>query len=85
MIGSAAWRERRLASTRVNRRKRAAASVAPFRETPGNSEHACATPSHSASAAPASECVRSWGERSARAIASAPTNSPSATVGGVPR
>ncbi len=72
MIGSAACRDSRLASTRVNRRHRAAASVAPLRETPGNSEHACATPSHSASSAPASACVRSWGERSASAIATAP-------------
>ena len=85
MIGSAEWRDKRLASTRVKRRHRAAASVAPLRETPGSSEHACATPSHSASSAPASAWVRSCGDRSATAIAIAPTNSPAATVGGVPR
>ena len=90
---SAGWRRRSPAARRgarggwrprgVKRRIRAAASVAPLRETPGISEHACATPSHSASTAPGLlECVRSWGERSASAIASAPASSPAATVGG---
>ena len=35
ITGSATWRESRLASSRVKRRSRAAASVAPLRETPG--------------------------------------------------
>ena len=85
MIGSAACRDSRLASTRVNRRHRAAASVAPLRDTPGISEQACATPSHSASAVPASSAPRSWGARSASAMASAPATRPAATVGGVPK
>ena len=54
ITGSAAWRESRLASSRVKRRKRAAASVAPLRETPGISASAWAIPRASASPAPAS-------------------------------
>ena len=49
--GSAAWRESTFASSRVKRRQRAAASVAPLRETPGTSAHACPTPSASPSIA----------------------------------
>ena len=85
ITGSATWRESLLASSRVNRRRRAAASVAPLREIPGSSAHACAMPSHSASVARASREVRVWGARSARAIATDPATSPTAIVAGVPR
>ena len=85
ITGNAAWRDSRLASSRVNRRDRATASVAPLREIPGTSAHACATPSNSASAAPASVCVRSWGARSDHAIAIAPITSAAAIVGGGPK
>ena len=69
----------------MNRRALAAASVAPLREIPGTSAHAWATPSHSASHAPASVWVRSWGARSDQAIAIAPITSAAAIVGGVPK
>ena len=85
MIGSAACLESRLASTRVKRRHRAAASVAPLRDTPGISEQAWAAPSHSESSVPASSASRSWGARSANAMTSAPATRPAATVGGVPK
>src|SRR4051812_23628980 len=67
MIGSAAWRDRRFAAALSKRSRRAAVSVAPLRETPGASAQACATPIASASAAPASECARDAGRRSAAA------------------
>src|SRR3954447_8313808 len=85
MIGRATWRESALASSRVNRRARAAASVAPLRETPGISAHAWATPSRSASSAPASSRPRRCGARSATSIATDPRASPAAIVAGVPR
>ena len=75
ITGSATWRESRLASARVNPRRRAAASVAPLRDTPGTSAHACATPSHSASAEPASwraPRLRACGRR--QAIATEPAD-----------
>jgi hypothetical protein len=49
ITGSATWRESRFASSRVKPRHRAAASVAPLRDTPGINAAACAIPSHRAS------------------------------------
>jgi hypothetical protein len=85
ITGSATWRESRFASSRANRRNRAATSVAPLRDTPGIKAHACATPSISASTVSASSWSRSCGLRSAYTIAAEPASSPSAIVGGVPR
>ena len=49
MIGSATWRDSTLASSRPKPRARAAASVAPLRDTPGISAQAWARPRQSAS------------------------------------
>ena len=84
ITGRATVRERRFACCRSNRRARAAVSVAPFRETPGTSAQACATPSKRPSSAPASPRPRACGARSARAIAIAPSTRPAAVASGVP-
>ena len=84
MIGSAQWRERTLASSRAKPRARAAASVAPLRETPGMSAQACARPRQSASAAPPPRGGAPRRRASAATIASEPATSPAATVAGVP-
>jgi len=85
MTGSATWRDRTFASSRSKPRSRAAASVAPLRETPGMSDAAWARPRASASPSPACSRRRPVGPtRSAQAIAAEPISSPTAIVGGVP-
>src|SRR3954451_484970 len=85
MTGRATWRESTFASSRSNPRSRAAASVAPLRETPGMSEAAWARPSATASPRPASSRRRPVGPTwSAHAIAADPISRPTAIVGGVP-
>ena len=66
------------------RRIRAAVSVAPFLDTPGISAAAWATPRARPSFQSASPRPRSWGLRSARAIARPPRISPAAVVLGPP-
>ena len=76
ITGSATWRESRLASSRVNRRRRAAASVAPLRETPGEQRARLREPEPQRVAGAGVLVVRVWGARSARAIATDPATSP---------
>ena len=78
-------RESRTASGRANPSARAAASVAPERETPGTSAHAWASPSSSPSRGPASSSRRSCGARSASTSATEPATSPAASERGPPR
>ena len=80
--GSATSRDSSAASRRPNPRARAAARVAPLRETPGTSASAWATPSASPSTRLGS--ARRAGKRSASTMAIAPATRPNATVGGVP-
>ena len=85
ITGSATWRERRLASSRVNRRSRAAASVAPLRDTPGTSARRLGDPEPQRVArARLLVAARSCGARSAQAITTEPASSPAAIVAGVP-
>ena len=82
--GSATSHDSRDAEARSKPRARAAASVAPLRETPGISAAACARPSASPSANPSSTSSRRAGARSASTSASPPVSSPAASVAGVP-
>ncbi len=84
MIGSAAWRDRRLAERRSNRNSRAAVNVAPFLDTPGASAHACPSPISTASRAVASSWGRSAGRRSAAARTTPATSCAPATPRGDP-
>ena len=86
MTGSAAWRDRTLASARAKPRARAAVSVAPLRETPGISAQACASPS--AQRVDGAR-VLARGARRGRArrrppSPARPATSPAAIVAGVP-
>ena len=84
MIGNATVRESRLAWSRENPRQRAAARVAPLRETPGTSAAAWATPSARPSAARASPRPRRCGRVSAATIARLPATRPAAVERGPP-
>ena len=85
ITGSATWRESRLASSRVKPRRRAAASVAPLRETPGTRAHAWATPRQSASAPLGVVRAPGLGRAVGGGHRDDPATSPAAIVGGVPR
>ena len=84
MTGSAAWRESTAASARAKPRARAAASVAPLRETPGM-QRARLREAERERVEVASRRSRRRAARagaSAGAIASAPATSPAAIVAG---